>query len=93
MIVEFKDKRDRLIFEGNSDRRFQPKLCKKITDKLRQIDAAVVLDDLKFPPSNRIHALGRDREGQHSISVNDAIRICFQWNGGKVIIEFIGDYH
>ncbi|WP_036026887.1 type II toxin-antitoxin system RelE/ParE family toxin [Leptospira noguchii] len=93
MIIEFKDKRYRLIFEGKLDHKFQPKVCRKITDKLRQIDAAEILDDLKFPPSNKLHPLIKNREGQHAIWVNDTIRICFVWNDGNVIIEYIGDYH
>ncbi|MDI7226787.1 type II toxin-antitoxin system RelE/ParE family toxin [Leptospira santarosai] len=93
MIIQFKDKRDRLIYEGQQDKRFQPAVCRKITDKLRAIDAAEVIDDLKFPPSNKLHPLIKDRDGQHAIWVNSAVRICFTWNDGKVIIEYVGNYH
>ncbi|WP_000636908.1 type II toxin-antitoxin system RelE/ParE family toxin [Leptospira interrogans] len=93
MIVQFRDKRDKLIYEGGSDKRFQPGACRKITEKLREIDAAHEIDDLKFPPSNKLHPLQNNRIGQHAIWVNGPIRICFRWNDGNVIIEFIGDYH
>nr|WP_246838116.1 type II toxin-antitoxin system RelE/ParE family toxin [Leptospira mayottensis]AVH81627.1 putative plasmid maintenance system killer protein [Leptospira mayottensis 200901116] len=43
--------------------------------------------------ANKLHPLTHDQVGQHSIWVNGQIRICFRWNEGNVIIEFIGDYH
>lgn len=47
--------------------------------KLDQIEAAIVLDDLRIPPGNRLEPLRGDREGQHSVRINDRWRICFVW--------------
>jgi proteic killer suppression protein len=61
--------------------------------KLAMLHAANVLDDLKYPPGNRLHALKDDRAGQHAISVNDQFRICFVWtSAGPDEVEFT-DYH
>lgn len=57
------------------------------------IDAADNLDDLKNPPSNRLHDLDRDRAGQHSISINRQWRICFVWKDGNAHDVEIVDYH
>ena len=62
--------------------------------KLAMLDAAARLDDdLKVPPGNRLHALVRDRKGQHSISVNDQFRICFVWQDVNAYEVEIVDYH
>ena len=61
--------------------------------KLRQLEIAGRLDDLRIPPGNRLEALVGDRAGQHSIRVNDQYRICFKWsNGGAEDVEIV-DYH
>jgi len=60
---------------------------------LEYLDLVTRLDDLKVPPSNRLHKLERDREGQYSISVNDQWRICFRFvDGGAYDVERT-DYH
>ena len=51
------------------------------------------LNDLRIPPGNRLEALSRDREGQHSIRINDQWRICFLWNEGDAYQVEIVDYH
>jgi toxin HigB-1 len=61
--------------------------------KLLTLHAAKQLSDLRTPPGNRLHALGGDREGQHSISVNDQWRICFVWRDGDAYNVEIVDYH
>lgn len=63
--------------------------------KLAMLDAAKKLDDLRVPPGNRLHPLEGDRDGQHSISVNDQYRVCFVWDderGDASGVE-ITDYH
>ena len=50
--------------------------------KLRQLQSASVLEDLRIPPGNRLEALKGDRAGQHSIRVNDQFRLCFTWRDG-----------
>jgi len=61
--------------------------------KLRQLDAAVTLDDLRIPPGNRLEKLSRDRVGQHSIRINDQWRVCFRWAGSDAHDVEIVDYH
>ena len=61
--------------------------------KLDQIESAVTLDDLRVPPGNRLELLKRDREGQHSIRINDQWRVCFLWeDDGAYEVEIV-DYH
>lgn len=51
------------------------------------------LDDLKVPPGNNLHALGRDRHGQYAIKINDQYRLCFTWKEDGVHDVEIADYH
>lgn len=51
------------------------------------------LGELRVPPGNRLEALSGDREGQHSIRVNQQWRICFQWREGHAFDVEIVDYH
>ena len=61
--------------------------------KLRQLEIADRLDDLRVPPGNRLEALKGDRAGQHSIRVNDQFRVCFRWtDAGAEDVEIV-DYH
>ena len=61
--------------------------------KLRQLEIAGRLEDLCVPPGNRLEPLRGDREGQHSIRVNDQYRICFRWTtAGPEDVEIV-DYH
>ena len=61
--------------------------------KLRQLEIADCLDDLRIPPGNRLEALRGDRLGQHSIRINDQFRLCFLWlDAGPEAVEIV-DYH
>ena len=61
--------------------------------KLRQLEIASRLDDLRVPPGNRLEALKRDRLGQHSIRINGQFRLCFRWTpAGAENVEIV-DYH
>ena len=61
--------------------------------KLRQLEIAGCLDDLRIPPCDRLEALRGDRAGQHSIRVNDQHRLCFLWSdAGPEAVEIV-DYH
>lgn len=57
------------------------------------LHAASRLDDLRIPPGNRLEPLHGDREGQHSIAVNDQYRVCFVWSDGNAYDVEIIDYH
>jgi proteic killer suppression protein len=61
--------------------------------KLLMLHAAKHLLDLRVPPGNRLHPLSADREGQHSISINDQWRICFVWKEADAYNVEIVDYH
>jgi toxin HigB-1 len=61
--------------------------------KLRQLDAATALGDLRNPPGNRLEALKGDRAGQLSIRINSKWRICFHWRDGEAENVEIVDYH
>ena len=81
------------IHEGESPKGFPADLVKVARRKLSYLDAAVDLNDLRSPPGNRLEALSRDRDGQHSIRVNDQFRVCFTWtNEGPKDVE-ITHYH
>ena len=75
-------------------RRACPEPLQRIAQrKLDQLNAAVSLVSLRIPPGNHLEALGSDREGQHSIRINDQYRICFVWaDEGPTRVE-LTDYH
>lgn len=93
MIRNFADKETARIWNGLRSRKLPPDIQKRALDKLMLIEAADVLDDLRSPPSNRLHALKDDRAGQHSVSINDQWRICFVWKDGTAHDVEIVDYH
>ena len=72
---------------------FPDNIQNKALQKLRQIDAAQILNDLRNPPGNRLEALKGDRKGQYSIRIDRQWRICFVWNNGNVNDVEIVDYH
>ena len=73
--------------------RLPPDIQRVALRKLRMLDAAATLTDLHLPPSNRLEALHGDREGQHSIRINDRYRVCFEWCDGDTYEVEIVDYH
>ena len=93
MIRSFKDKGTEFAFEGRLAKRFPAELLAVARRKLRMLHRATRLDDLKAPPGNRLHALQRDRAGQHAISINDQFRIGFVRKDGDAYGVEITDYH
>ncbi len=93
MIYSFADSETERIWLGVRSRRIQADIQIRALAKLAMIDAADCLDDLRNPPGNRLHALGNDRTGQHSISINMQWRICFVWKDGNAHDVEIVDYH
>jgi proteic killer suppression protein len=69
------------------------KIHKSALKKLQMLNAAVALGDLAISPGNRLERLKGDRQGQHSIRINDQYRICFQWRTGNAYDVEITDYH
>ncbi len=76
-----------------SPKGFPADLVKVARRKLRYLNAAADLRDLRSPPGNRLEALGGDRKGQHSIRINNQFRVCFVWTAeGPAEVEIV-DYH
>lgn len=93
MIGGFRDTEAALIWEGRRSRRLPPDIQSAALRKLRLINSAMKLDDLRVPPGNRLEALRGRRAGQHSIRINDQWRICFVWRNGHAHQVEIVDYH
>ena len=92
MIRSFKGRRTAALFRGDTVAAFQA-IEKVAHRKLDMLDGATRLADLAAPPGNRLEALKSDREGQHSIRINDQWRLCFVWrDGGAELVEIV-DYH
>lgn len=92
MIVSFRDADTQALASGLPVRRFA-NIESVARRKLRQLQIAGRLDDLRVPPGNRLEALKGDRGGQHSIRVNDQYRVCFRWTAaGPENVEIV-DYH
>ena len=93
MIRSFRDKTTEAVFDGDSSKGFPADLVTVARRKLRYLNAAVDLGDLRSPPGNRLEALAGDRKGQHSIRINDQFRVCFVWTAeGPANVEIV-DYH
>jgi proteic killer suppression protein len=92
MIVSFKDGDTEKLAGGRRVRRFQS-IEAVARRKLRQLEIAGRLDDLRVPPGNRLEPLKGDRAGQHSIRINDQYRVCFRWSAGGAADVEIVDYH
>lgn len=93
MIQGFHNQATRDVFEGRMPRRFPQNIFAAARRKLLQLDAALVVEDMRIPPGNRLEALHGARVGQWSVRVNDQYRICFTWGPqGPDNVEFV-DYH
>ena len=92
MIVSFKDGDTEKLAGGWRVKRFQS-IEAIARRKLRQLEIAGRLDDLRVPPGNRLEALKGDRAGQHSIRINDQYRVCFRWTAAGAEDVEIVDYH
>lgn len=93
MLASFACRETETIWNGLRSRKLPGDIQNRALDKLRMLNRARTIDDLRNPPSNRLHALGGDRAGQHSISINMQWRICFVWKDGNAHDVEIIDYH
>jgi proteic killer suppression protein len=93
VIRSWKCKETQKIWKGEYSKKFPVEIQRNMRRKLRHIQAAIKLEDLRIPPGNRLHPLKGDREGQYSISINDQWRICFKWRNGNAFDVEIVDYH
>jgi len=93
MIRSFADPETERVWDGFRSRKMPADMQDRALVRLRMLNRAKSLDDLRNPPGNRLHALKDDREGQHSISINMQWRLCFVWRDGGADGVEITDYH
>jgi proteic killer suppression protein len=93
VILTFTGKDAEDVWNRQRCRRLNPELQRSAYRKLLILDAADHLNDLRVPPGNRLEELTGDREGQHSIRIDQQWRICFRWtDAGPHDVEIV-DYH
>ena len=93
MILSFRSKETEAVWRGEASRRLPPEIQQTARRKLRMLNNARSLIDLRIPPANRLEALKGNRKGQHAIRINDQWRICFVWTDtGPANVEIV-DYH
>lgn len=93
MIRSFKCKETEKVFNRQRSRRLPQNIQNVALRKLRMLNRATTLQDLRVPPANRLEKLTGDREGQRSIRINDQWRVCFEWLNGDTYNVEIVDYH
>ena len=93
MIQSFGDRQTERLFAREAVPSLDPRVARVALRKLRQVDAACRLEDLRIPPGNRLELRRGNRAGQYSIRINDQWRICFRWSdAGPEGVEIV-DYH
>ena len=93
MIKSIKAKETAKVFRRERSRRLPDDFQQVAYRKLRYLNNAKSLQDLRSPPANRLAKLKGDRAGQHSIRINDQWRVCFRWQGNDAYDVEITDYH
>jgi proteic killer suppression protein len=93
VIRTFKDKEAEKIFRRERSRKVPPDLLRPALRKLRMLNRAGSLNDLRVPPANHLEKLKGDRTDQYSIRINDRWRICFHWQDNDIFDVEIVDYH
>lgn len=93
MIKTFADRHTHELYITGKSKRLPADILKRALRRMEYIDHATCVDDLRVPPSNRLHVLRGNREGQYSISINEQWRICFRFVDGDAYDVEITDYH
>lgn len=93
MIKTFKCKETEKIFNRQFSRIFPTDIQRVALRKLRMLNRAMMLQDLKVPPGNKLEKLKDKRKGQHSIRINNQWRVCFIWKENNAYEVEIVDYH
>jgi toxin HigB-1 len=93
MIRSFADAETERFYRTGASRRLANTIQRRAMMRLRQLDAATRIEDLRLPPSNRLEALSGERAGQHSVRINDRWRVCFRFADGDAFDVEITDYH
>jgi proteic killer suppression protein len=93
VIRSFADLETERLFTTGRSRRLPGNVIQRAKRKLQILDSATGLKDLASPPGHRLESLRGDREGQHSIRINDQFRLCFRWENGDAYDVEVVDYH
>jgi toxin HigB-1 len=93
VVKSFKNKDTEKIYNRDGSGKLPADIQQVALRKLRMINNARNLTDLRIPPANRLEKLRGSRMGQHSIRINDQWRICFKWRDGDAFEVEITDYH
>jgi len=93
MIQSFRDRETEKVFRREGTRKLPSDIQRVAQRKLALLDAAESLQDLRVPPGNRLEKLSGERNGQHSIRINDQWRVCFRWRERDAYDVEIVDYH
>jgi toxin HigB-1 len=93
MIRSFRSGETEKIFNRERSQKLPSAIQQVALRKLRMLNRAVTLQDLRVPPANRLEKLSGDRAGQYSIRINDQWRVCFDWEAGDARNVEIVDYH
>lgn len=93
MIKSFKCKETEKIFTGKKSKILPDSLLTKALVKLAMIDSSENIDDLRIPPSNRLHKPKGGRKEEYSISINDKYRICFKWDNNNAYDVEINNHY
>jgi toxin HigB-1 len=93
VIQSFSDKETEKIWNRKRSSKLPTDIQDKALRKLRELAAAISLETLRFPPSNRLHSLQGDQKGRYSIRINDQWRITFAWGQNGPESVKIEDYH
>ena len=93
VIRSFADANTERLFMAGRSKHVPADVLERAKRKLAMLDGATDLRDLASPPGNRLEALRGDRQGQHSIRINDQFRVCFRWHNGDAYEVEVTDYH
>ena len=93
MIINFSCKETKKVSLGQYSKKWDEGIRRVSMRRLDYLDSAMSLEDLRIPPSNRLHPLKDDLKGYYSISINMKWRIIFIWKDGNAYEVKIVDYH
>ena len=93
MIKSFRDREAEKLFNLEFSRKLPPEIQRAAARKLRMIHRAATVESLRIPPGNHLEALKGNRDGQHSVRINQQWRICFKWIEADAYDVEITDYH
>ena len=93
MIKSFRDKEAEKVYSREGSRKLPEDIQQVTLRKLRMINNAKNMNDLRIPPANKLEKLKGNREGHYSVRINDQWRICFKWVDGDAYEAEVTDYH